>query len=105
MKRFAGLRRVFSLPRTARRLSAEVDDEIRFHIESHVGELIQQGIPEPEARRRALQRYGDVGQSREELLRVDRARAARQQRSAALAAFIQDLSYAARVFRSRPGFA
>lgn len=105
MKRFAGLRRVFSLPRTARRLSADVDDEIRFHIESHVAELTRQGIPESEARRRALQRYGDVGESRAELLRVDRARAARDNRSAVWSAFLQDLAYAIRVFRARPTFA
>ena len=105
MTRFSGLRRAFSLPRTPRRLRADVDDEIRFHIESLVAELMGRGVPEPEARRRALERYGDLGESRAELLRVDRARAARQGRAAAVETLVHDLFFAMRVFRSRPGFA
>lgn len=105
MKRLSGLRRAVSLPRTSHRLSADVDDEIRFHIESHVAELMARGIPEPEARKLAMERYGDLGESRAELLRVDRARAGRERRLDVIDTLRRDLTFAMRVFRSRPSFA
>ena len=103
--RFAGLRRVVRLPGSTRSLGREVDDEIRFHIESHVAELVARGVPVDEARERALSCYGDLSASRRELLRVDRARLFRERWAAAAGAFIQDVSFALRLFRARPGFA
>ncbi len=38
---------------------SEVEEEIRFHIESRVDELVAEGVPEAEARRRAEREFGD----------------------------------------------
>ena len=104
-KRFAGLRRLFSLPSTSRSIAREVDDEIRFHLENRVAELIQRGLPPDQARERALASYGDVGASRQELTSVDRRRLSRERWTMWLEAFRQDAGFALRVFRTQRGFA
>ena len=103
-KRFAGLRRLFSLPSTPRSIARDVDEEIRFHLESRIAELIASGVPPVEARERALSSYGDIGASRNELTHVDRRRLSRDRWAAWLDAARQDTAFAIRVFRSQPSF-
>ncbi|MGH7616507.1 MAG: ADOP family duplicated permease [Gemmatimonadaceae bacterium] len=103
--RFVGLRPAFSLPRTVRSLGRDVDEEIRFHIESRVAELVEQGLSPTEARERALRQYGDLTASREELMRVDRNRLARDRWTVWADAVVQDIAFSLRVFRNRPAFA
>ena len=97
-----GFRRAFSLPPSARSLDRDVDDEIQFHIECHIADLVARGVPLATAREQAMQRYGDVGESRRELARLDRARLSRMQWSSVIDALIQDTVFALRVFRARP---
>jgi predicted permease len=52
-----------------------------------------------------MQQYGDIGESRRELARVDRARLSRMRWSTFFDALIQDVGFALRIFRTRPGFA
>jgi len=104
-RRFAGLRRLFALPRTAHSIRRDIDEEIRFHLEERIRELVEQGIAPAEARERALRQYGDLGASRQELVRVDRHRLARDRWAAWLSAFQQDVSFSLRTFRVRPAFA
>ena len=42
---------------------SEAEEEVRFHIESRVEELVAEGVPEPEARRRARVEFGDPAQA------------------------------------------
>jgi predicted permease len=64
----AGVRRLFRLalrrPDFAR---AEVDSEIAFHIEARVEQLVAAGMTPEDARREALQRFGDVERARASL--------------------------------------
>ena len=103
--RFTGLRRLFSLPKTARSIRRDIDDEIRFHIEERVRELVGQGVAATDARERAFRQYGDLVASRQELTRVDRHRMTRDRWAAWLAAFRQDVAFSLRTFRVRPAFA
>ena len=48
--RVTGIRRLFNLPASGRRVQHDVDDEIRFHIESRVAELVAAGTPLAAAR-------------------------------------------------------
>ena len=48
-----------------RAIDAEVDDEIRFHLEQETAKYIGQGLSADEARRRALVAFGGVQQARE----------------------------------------
>jgi predicted permease len=103
--RFSGLRRVFSLPPSPTSLGRDVDDEIQFHIDSHIADLVARGVPPTIAREQAMQRYGDIGESRRELARVDRSRLSRMEWSAFFEGAAQDTAFACRLFRTRPAFA
>ncbi|HEY4101039.1 MAG TPA: ABC transporter permease [Gemmatimonadales bacterium] len=93
--------------RIARRLRAlfraeavdhELNDEIRLHVDLEADELVRtEGLPPDEARRRALASFGGVERYREE---HRDARGVRwiEQRG-------QDIRYAVRGLRNRPGFA
>ncbi len=55
MKRW---KRAFRLPvETPEALRGETDDEIRFHIEMRIEQLMRRGVPEAEARAEAIERF------------------------------------------------
>jgi putative ABC transport system permease protein len=100
----SGIRRLLSLPASGRRVERDVDDEIRFHIESRVAELIAAGTPPPTAREIATREFGNVTEARAEIARVDHRRLTRERRQAWWETVGQDLAYSARSLRSQPGF-
>src|SRR5215475_4168365 len=50
-----------------RKLEGDLDRELQYHIDRRVADLIQSGLPEPEARRRVALELGGVTQLREEV--------------------------------------
>jgi hypothetical protein len=42
----------------------EVDEELAFHLEMRTRELIARGVPVEDARRQALERFGDLSRLR-----------------------------------------
>src|SRR5258707_15737108 len=50
-----------------RKLENELDRELKYHIDRRVGDLMDSGLPEPEARRRAALELGGATQVREEV--------------------------------------
>ncbi len=48
------------------RVEAEMDDELRFHIDAYVDDLIRSGVPRDEAFRRARLEFGGVEMQKEE---------------------------------------
>ncbi len=104
-KRVSGIRRLLNLPESRRRVQHDVDDEIRFHLDSRVAELVAGGTPPQVARDIASREFGDVAEARSEIARVDRRRLTRERRQAWWETLGQDLSYSARSLRSQPGFA
>jgi len=102
---FTGIRRFFSLPRSMRTVEREIDDEIRFHIESRVADLASRGISREAARTQALSEYGDVAESRRELNRLERRRLARERWRLRFDSIHQDVAYAARILGRQRGFA
>lgn len=83
---------------TLRRSRAErdMDAELRFHIEACAADLVRNGVPRPEALRRARLEFGAVERVKEE------AREARGLRW--FDTLRQDFRYAARTLRRSPGF-
>jgi predicted permease len=75
----------------------ELDDEIRFHLETRAAELEETGIPGALARAQARKEFGSTLRMRED------TRAAWQFHW--LEDLAADLRYAARAFRRNPGFA
>ena len=49
-----------------KRLELDMEDELRFHIESYAEDLCRQGVPKPEAWRRAKVEFGGVEAHKEE---------------------------------------
>ena len=78
------------------RVSREMDDELRFHLEMEAQSHVAQGISPEEARRRALRDLGGVDQTKE---------AIRDVRASWIDSAWQDLRYAVRSFRRQPGAA
>ena len=85
-------------------IEAAVDDEIAFHVESRVTELLAQGLSPSDARRVALAEYGDVQASRRELAAVDRHLRRRRRAARWLDGIAQDIRHGLRSLRRRPTF-
>lgn len=98
-----GIRRAF--PRLRRRLDVDIDEELRFHLDSRVDDLVRSGRSADDARREALAEFGDVDASRRELLSVDRRLHARARWTDRLDRLRQDIRWALRGFRREPGLA
>jgi hypothetical protein len=74
----------------------DLDDELRFHVESHVDELLARGISRDEARMIALRRFGGVDQVKESVRDTWHVRL--------LGDVAQDLRYGLRSLRHSPVF-
>ncbi len=85
-----------------RSVERDIDDEIRFHIEERVDDLVRRGWGADDARESALREYGDVARSQRELAEVDRRRLGRKHRREILMSTWDDLRYSARSLLRRP---
>jgi predicted permease len=74
----------------------ELDEELRFHLDNKVEQLIDQGMPASEARSLAMKSLGGVEQQKERLREVWQFRT--------LENFLRDMNFAARLLRKSPGF-
>jgi predicted permease len=82
---------------------ADVDDELSFHVEMRVRELVERGLPPERARELAMQRFGDYERSRTECMAIDERRGKRMAWTAFRAELRQDIGYALRMLRRTPG--
>ena len=81
---------------TGRRLDADLDDEVRFHLEMTARDYERRGLSAEDARRAARQHFGGVLQMKE---------AYRDQRGLpGIETFVQDARYAIRTLLRAPGF-
>ncbi|HJQ21531.1 MAG TPA: ABC transporter permease [Gemmatimonadaceae bacterium] len=85
-------------------LRADVDDELAFHVESRVQEYIAGGMSPDDARRHALQRFGDVERVRSTVETIDREFQADMNNAHMWDDFTQDIQYAFRALRRSPAF-
>lgn len=96
------MRRLFSLRRDdpAKRAS----DELRFHFESRIEELVREGQTPADARAHALEEFGDVDATRQELEAIDRRIASHTETRERSTAFGLELRLALRRLIRHPGF-
>jgi predicted permease len=99
-----GVRRAFRLALRRPRIEADVDEEVAFHLEMRVAELVASGLTPDAARQRALQRFGDRHHWSTAMTEVDRERAALEQRAEWLDDLRQDTTYAVRSLLRAPLF-
>jgi predicted permease len=82
----------------------DVDDELSFHLEMRVRELIERGETPDRARWLTMRRFGDYDSSRSECLAIDERRRRRMTRTDYPTELRQDVGYALRMLRRTPGF-
>src|SRR5690348_5632295 len=105
MPRSDGIRRLLHVQRDGASIDRAVDDELQFHFEMTVRDLMASGMSSNDAQREADRRFGDVQRTRERLTTIDRSRVVRERRMQWWSAFAQDTRYAIRGLRTKPGFA
>lgn len=84
--------------------AADVDEELRFHLEMREQELIEQGLESEEASAEARRLFGDVERVDEECRAIGSQRERTMKRAVYLAQLRQDLRYAFRQLIRSPGF-
>lgn len=101
MTTFDGIRRLFRIARADR----DVHEEIAFHLESRVRDLVARGMASDAAWALARREFGDVDEAQRELVERARHREARLDKRERFANIVQDLRYSARSLRGSPAFA
>jgi predicted permease len=101
----SGRKRLFRLPwRSARQIRADVDEELRFHLDMRVEGLLALGYSVEAARAQAVREFGDVDDARRYIGAVDRDIEAAQRRSEMMTDLWHDIGYAVRKLRAAPAF-
>lgn len=85
-------------------IDRDVRDELEFHIEARVRELVARGWDEGAARRHVLERFGDVEKHGEACRDADTQRVEDERRRETMDALIRDVRLAARTLRRSPVF-
>src|SRR6266487_1425312 len=78
------------------KMESDLDRELKYHIDRRMTDLIDSGLPEPEARRRVALELGGATQVREEVRDIWLTRWLRD--------FVYDLRFSARSFLRSPSF-
>src|SRR5690349_16337755 len=92
------------LPFRGPRAEADVDDELRFHIEMRVRDYMERGMSEAEARAATARRLGDLATQRAECLTITTRRERRMNRAQLVDAFTQDVAFAIRTLGRQTGW-
>src|SRR5512144_619132 len=104
MRRLPGIRLLPRVSTTARSIERAVDDEMRFHLQMRVEDLMRQGKSRSDAENQARQEFGDITSARAELWDIDRRAARRAGWRELVSSLAQDMRISMRGLRARPGF-
>jgi putative ABC transport system permease protein len=83
----------------------DVDDEIAFHLEERVADLVARGMTADDARRRATAEFGDARTVRDETVRIDQRMLRRGARAERWSDACRDARVGLRSLRRTPSFA
>ena len=84
--------------------AGDVDEELAFHIQSRIERNLALGMSAADARRDAIERFGDIAAVRSILVRHDERQRATERRAEYLADFVQDIMFGWRALRRAPAF-
>src|SRR5437764_14868058 len=84
--------------------TADLDDELRFHVEMRVRDYMASGMSEADARSATAQRLGDLATARGTCVTIATRRQRRMARARILDAFLQDIRFALRTLRRQKGW-
>jgi putative ABC transport system permease protein len=85
-------------------IDADIDDELRFHLDMRVRDYEARGLLTDDARRAAAERFGDIHDIGAALRHHDRRRERGRQRQEYMSDLTNDLRYGIRAFRRAPAF-
>jgi putative ABC transport system permease protein len=85
-------------------VEADIDDEIRFHLEMRERDFLAAGLPPADAREEALARFGDPARVARWLRDHDTRRLRRHRRIEAMSDLLQDARYGLRRMWQKPAF-
>jgi macrolide transport system ATP-binding/permease protein len=91
--------RLFHLDRFGKRLDESVDDEVRFHLETRIEQLMRNGRSREEARAEALEQFGDPREVTERCRRIDERGARRRAMTEFFSDALADVRFAVRSLR------
>jgi len=98
------MRRVFRLPESRARARRALDDELRFHLEGRIDELVAQGMSRHDAETEARRRFGDIESHRTATLAIDDQIIQEHRRMEFLGTLGRELRHAARSLARSRGF-
>jgi predicted permease len=84
--------------------TADLDDELRFHIEMRVRDYMARGMSERDARAATAQRLGDIATARDTCVTIATRRQRRMTRAQIIDALVQDVRFAGRTLRRQKGW-
>ena len=102
---WTGVRRAFHVPGSRRRVRDEIDDEIRFHLEERIEELMSRGMPREEAETEVRARFGDMTEISKECEMVDTQTYRRRELGETLHGLRREVRHGLRGILRAPGFA
>lgn len=85
-------------------VDADIDEELRFHLEMRARDYEARGASPADARRIALERFGDMAQIGDALRTHDRRRERERHRREIMGDFVQDVRFGVRGLLRAPGF-
>jgi len=85
-------------------VDADIDDEMRFHLETRIEELVERGLSPHTARTQALEEYGDVPTIRKQLREINQRAHGRRESIERWDALVRDVRFAGRTLRRSPAF-
>jgi putative ABC transport system permease protein len=96
------MRRLFRLPFSRDRVRRDVDNELSFHLEGRIEELVAAGMTREEAEREAQRRFGNRELVEAEVAQIDMSVGKRRELGDRFDAILRDARYALRGLTRRP---
>lgn len=101
----AGVRRLFRLGDVRPDVPGDVEEELSYHFERIVEELVDRGMDRHDAEREARRRFGDMDAYRRALAHIDGETTRKRKRGETMDVLWRSVTMAARGIRRDPGFA
>ena len=99
-----GFRRVFRIPLRRERIADALDEELRFHVEERVRDLVSRGMPQADAEREARRRFGDYDDYRRQTSIIDETTMRHRTRLELWDTVAREVPHALRVLARTPAF-
>jgi predicted permease len=98
------LKRLFHMDRFGRNLEGSLDEEVNFHLETRIRQLVAEGKPAEVAREEALRQFGDPELVVQRCRKIDQEGLRRRFINDLFADILQDVRYTFRGLRRARGF-